>query len=221
MTDLWKNLVYSVCLGIPAAFLILHTLMRIVRHFYKFPIPHYIADAIDNPLRRRLQPPDQMPARHGLETGMTVLEIGPGNGRYSVATAQHLGPHGKLVSVDIEPRMIERLQVRARAAGVANIDARVADVYQLPFDDQAFDAAYMIAVIGEIPEPRRAIAEIHRLLKPGGTLAFSELLQDPDYPRASSLIKMVQPRGFHLVRRLGNFFAYTLVFEKAVLGVSS
>jgi ubiquinone/menaquinone biosynthesis C-methylase UbiE len=183
-------------------------------------MPQFMADAIDNPLRRRIQPHDQMPLRHGLKPGMTVLEVGPGNGRYSLAAAQYLGPSGRLVSIDIEPRMIERLQARALAAGATNIDARVADVYQLPFDDQSFDAAYMIAVIGEIPEPEKAIAQFHLLLKPGGILAFSELLMDPDYPRVSSLVRLVEPHGFRLTHHLGNFFAYTLVFEKTTPGES-
>ena len=51
----------------------------------------------------------------------------------------------------------------------------------------AFDAVYMIAVIGEIPEPERAMHEFHRVLSPSGTLVFSELLLDPDYPLASTL----------------------------------
>jgi ubiquinone/menaquinone biosynthesis C-methylase UbiE len=181
-------------------------------------MPQFMAEAIDNPLRRRIQPPDQMPIRHELKPGMTVLEIGPGNGRYSLATAHYLGAQGKLVSIDIEPRMVQRLQTRAKQAGAANIDTRVADGHQLPFDDQSFDATYMIAVIGEIPDVERAIREFNRLLKLGGTLAFSELLLDPDYPRASSLIRLVEPSGFRLMHRLGNIFAYTLVFEKTAPG---
>ena len=44
----------------------------------------------------------------------------------------------------------------------------------------------MITVIGEIPVPERALREFYRVLNPGGTLAFSEVLMDPDYPRAHS-----------------------------------
>lgn len=73
------------------------------------------ASAIDNPLRRRFRPPDATAIRHGLEPGMTVLEVGPGNGRYSVAAARRIGPTGRLYAVDIEPKMIERVQRRAAA----------------------------------------------------------------------------------------------------------
>jgi ubiquinone/menaquinone biosynthesis C-methylase UbiE len=73
----------------------------------------------------------------------------------------------------------------------------------------------MIAVISEIPDPGRALGEFHRVLKPAGTLAFSELITDPDYPLARTLIRIASTARFRLRSRLGNFFAYTLVFQKA------
>ena len=160
--------------------IVLHTVVRIVRHFHKFPMPEFLADLIDNPLRRKFQPPAEMPIRHGIETGMTVLEVGPGNGRYTVETARRIGAAGKVIAVDIEPKMIERVSRRAQTEGVTNLEARVADVYNLPFEDGAFDAIYLITVISEIPEPERAMQEFHRLLSSSGVLAFSELLTDPD-----------------------------------------
>jgi ubiquinone/menaquinone biosynthesis C-methylase UbiE len=145
---------------------------------------------------------------------MTVLEVGPGSGTYTFGAAERIGEQGKLVTVDIEPRIIERVRRRAEARGVENIDARVADVYDLPFEDGTFDVAYMIAVIGEIPEPVRAMHELHRVLSPAGTLVFSELLLDPDYPLASSLERMATSVGFRLRQKLGTFVYYTLLFEK-------
>ncbi|MCJ7716286.1 MAG: class I SAM-dependent methyltransferase, partial [Anaerolineales bacterium] len=77
-----------------------------------------------------------------------------------------------------------------------------------------FDLIYMIAVIGEIPTPERAMKEFHRVLKPGGSLGFSEILMDPDYPLPKTLINLAEPAGFQLKNRTGNFFSYTLVFDK-------
>jgi ubiquinone/menaquinone biosynthesis C-methylase UbiE len=212
-----RKLLYIV-LGIPILFLVFHTLVRIVRHYYKFPIPEYMAGVIDNPLRRRMQPPDEMPLRHGIEPGMRVLEVGPGNGRYTVATARRVGEAGRVVAVDIEPKMVKRVRSRVEAEGIANVEARVADVYDLPFDNGTFDAAYMIAVIGEVPDPDRAMGEFQRVLKLGGRLAFSELLLDPDYPLASTLVRGARAAGFRLKDKIGNVFYYTLVFENALGG---
>jgi SAM-dependent methyltransferase len=205
--------IVGLLMAVPVVFVILHTIIRIVRYFHKFPIPEFLAGIIDNPLRRRMQPPDEMPLRHGIEPGMRVLEVGPGNGRYTAATARRVGEAGRVVAIDIEPKMVNRVRSRLEAEGIGNVEARVADVYDLPFDKETFDAAYMIAVIGEIPDPDRAMGEFRRVLKPGGTLAFSEVLMDPDYPRASTLVRKACAAGFRLRDKIGNVFYYTLVFE--------
>lgn len=192
----------------------LFTIVRIIRYFYKFPMPQFLANLIDNPLRRRIQPPSEMPIRHGITPGMAVLEVGPGNGRYTIETARRAGSLGKVVTVDIEPKMIERVQQRAQAEGITNLEAKVADVYNLPFEGGMFDAIYMITVISEIPEPERAMREFYRVLSPSGILAFSELLTDPDYPLAQTLIRKAGTANFRLKKKLGNFFSYTLIFEK-------
>jgi ubiquinone/menaquinone biosynthesis C-methylase UbiE len=203
-----------VLLGIVGLALVLHLIVRVVRAIYRFPMPQFAANLIDNPLRRRWQPPDQLAARHGLAEGMTVLDVGPGNGTYTLAAARRVGETGKVVAVDIEPRMVERVERRIAAEGVTNVEARVADVYELPFDDETFDAVYLITVIGEIPQPERAMREFQRVLAPAGTLAFSELLPDPDYPRPSTLRRLAIAAGFKLKSREGNLWSYTLLFEK-------
>jgi ubiquinone/menaquinone biosynthesis C-methylase UbiE len=186
----------------------------IVRHIFKFPIPEFMTELIDNPLRHRLQPPDEAAARHKLEPGMTVLEVGPGKGTYTLAAAKRIGEGGKLIAIDIEPKIIARLQARLEEEGISNIEARVADVFDLPFEDGTFDAIWMIGVIGEIPTPERAFAEFYRVLKAGGTLAFSELLPDPDYPSPRRLKRLGEAAGFRFVEKTANVYWYTVIFEK-------
>lgn len=214
MSQILQVFIYSI-IGILFFLIALHTIVRIVRHFYKFPMPEFAANIIDNPLRRRIQPPNETPARHEIEPGMKVLEVGPGNGTYTMATARRVGESGIVITIDIEPKMIERVKDRAQMEGMKNMEARVADVFDLPFEDGYFDAIYMIAVIGEIPTPERAMREFHRVLSPQGTLAFSELLLDPDYPLAVSIERMANSVGFRLKEKIGNFFYYTLIFEKS------
>ena len=206
--------IFYIILGIFGVFLILHTIVRIVRYFYKFPIPHAFVKFIDNPFRRRIQPPYETAIRHGIEPGMLVLDVGPGNGTYTLGAAKCLGSEGQLIAIDIEPKIIERLQKRIEFERVTNVNARVADAYELPFEDSYFDSIYMITVINEIPDIPRALKEFYRVLKPSGKLVFSELLLDPDYPLAGKLTEKVQSARFHLVDKIGNFFYYTLIFEK-------
>ena len=213
MSQILRILIY-VIFGIPLILIVLHTIVRIIRHFYKFPMPEFFDNIIDNPLRRRIQPPNNTPTRHKIEPGMKVLEVGPGNGSYTMATARRVGENGKVITIDIEPKMIDRVMKRAQIEGIKNIEARVANVFDLPFEDGYFDAVYMITVIGEIPTPERAMREFYRVLSPQGTLSFSELLMDPDYPLAGSIEKNAHSVGFRLQEKVGNFFHYTLIFEK-------
>ena len=210
-------MVKTICLALVGLIILalsLYTVIRVVRYFYKFPMPEFAANLIDNPLRRLIQPPEEMPHRHGVKPGMKVLEVGPGNGTYTIATARAVGDGGQVVSIDIEPKMIERVNKRIQVEGISNIDARVADVFDLPFEEGTFDLVYMIAVIGEIPTPERALREFYRVLKPTGNLAFSELLMDPDNPLAKNLVQLAESVGFQLKNKLGGFGSYTLEFEK-------
>ncbi len=205
---------FKLLIGFPIWFAIYHTIIRILRYFVKFPIPEFMANLIDNPIRRKIQPPDLTAIRNGIRVGMTVLEIGPGNGTYTMAAARRVGDTGKLITIDIEPKMIERVTRRAYREGLKNIEARVGDFYDLPFGDGTFDLVYMIAVIGEIPDPVKAMQEFYRVLKPTGNLVFSELFFDPDYPLVETLKDQAAAAKFQQKRLSGNFFAYTLTFDK-------
>lgn len=200
-------------LALPVVAVSLHTAVRITRHFVKFPVPEFLADLIDNPLRRRVQPPDLLAERHGVRSGMTVLDVGPGNGRYTLAAVRAVGPHGHVHAIDLEPRMIDRLHQRAASEGVTNVEGRVADVYALPYPDGFFDVVYLITVTGEIPEPVRMLRECRRVLKPAGILGISELFLDPDYPLRRTVTAWATAAGFRPGERHGSFFTYTLTFK--------
>jgi len=207
---------FRVLLTVPLVVLGWLALVRVVRYFVKFPMPQFMAPLIDNPFRHRFQPPEEIAWRHGIEPGMRVLDVGPGNGRYTLSTARAVGGEGHLVAVDIEPKMIRRLQERLQQEGLAGVDGLIADVHALPFMGGAFDAVYLITVIGEISEPVGAIEEFHRVLSPVGTLAFSEFFPDPDYPSRRGLLRKAHQAGFIPSYRTGSWFAYTQVFEKEV-----
>jgi SAM-dependent methyltransferase len=104
--------------------------------------------------------------------------------------------------------MIERVMQRARAEGVAQIEARVANVYDLPFEAGTFDAVYLITVISEIPEPARALREFYRVLSQRGRWpsvnADRSRLSAGAHSSASATAA-----NFRLKVKIGNFFAYT------------
>ena len=94
------------------------------------------------------------------------------------------------------------------------METHIASAYELPLDDATIDRAFLIAVLPEISDQARALAELHRVLKPGGLLSITEEFMDPDYPFAFEIIRRVEPAGFKLDQRFGNFFLYTLNFRE-------
>jgi uncharacterized protein len=202
------RLLVRVLVGLPILIVLLYMITRVVRRFFRFPMPSFLANVIDNPLRRKLQPPATTAIRHGTDPGMAVLEVGPGNGVYTIATARRVGGSGRVIALDIEPRIAERIKKRSQTLGIMNVAALVADAHELPFEAGVFDVVYMIAVIGEIPAPDRAMREFRRVLSASGHLVLSEILFDPDYLCAKSIISRANAAGFELVRRVGNFLLH-------------
>ena len=152
--------------------------------------------------------------RLGIRPGDRVLELGPGPGAFTVDAARRVGPEGHLTVVDIQPEMIAKVEKRLRAADVANAETHVASAYDLPLTDSSIDRAFLVTVIGEIADQNRALAELNRVIRPGGILSITEEWSDPDYLFAGETIRRVKSAGFRLCARFGNFLVYTLNFEK-------
>lgn len=83
------------------------------------------------------------------------------------------------VAVDISPTMLERTAAAARRRGLADqVDPQVADVEALPYDDDSFDLVVSFTGLHCFPDPLRAIIEMVRVLKPGGAISGSAILND-------------------------------------------
>ena len=128
---------------------------------------------IDNPLRRLLHNPEKI-LGPCLRPGMTVLDVGCGMGLFSIATAQMVGDHGRVIAVDLQQKMLDVLCRRAEKAGVADrIQPHKCETDHLGVDAQAnFALAFMM--VHEVPDQRRLLGEIHGCLKPGGKLLVAE-----------------------------------------------
>jgi len=207
----------KIVLIVLGAILLYQVLIRIVRKFWHFPAPAFIGKFLDSDLRRRWQPPDKLIERSGIKPGMAVMDLGCGSGAFTTCVARAVGEQGKVYAVDIQPEMLRQLEhklSRPEYQDITNIEPRQASAYQLPFEDGALDLAYLVTVLQEIPDRGRALREIMRVLKPGGTLAVTELLPDPDYPLRPTTIKICQRQGFILDDSTGNLWNYTVRFTK-------
>ena len=111
----------------------------------------------------------------GLRPGEVVLDVACGTGLELRHLARAVGPTGSITAVDLTPAMLERARRRARRRGWANIGFQEADAASLPFPDHSFDAAYCAYALHIVPGFQKAIAEIHRVLKPHGRLAVLDV----------------------------------------------
>lgn len=179
---------------------------------YSSPCPASFTWLVDNPLRLRYMRP--VLDRVGIRAGECILELGPGPGLFTVDAARRVGGEGRLIAVDIQVKMIAQVERRIQQAGLANVETHVAGAYELPVANASLDRAFLVTVLPEIPDQRRALGELHRTLKPGGVLSITEEFLDPDYPLASETIRRVEAAGFQLVERCGSFWLYTLNFKK-------
>ena len=203
-----------------AWFIFAQTVIRLIRRFIHFPIPAFFARFINNPIRRRIQPPAKVVDWIGIQEGMHILEIGLGPGTFTIEAAKRVGEKGKVLAIDIQPAVVSRLNHRLQRDNITNIVTRVASAYELPSPNNTFDRVFMIAVLAEIPDRKKALLEIRRVLKDGGLLAIGEFLFDPDYPRRKTVINWCQDAGFELVSQYRGFLHYVLTFKKSTLSAA-
>lgn len=138
--------------------------------------PWWLGWLLASPLRRLVQDPARILAPH-VRAGMTVLEPGPGMGFFTLELARRVGPEGRVVAVDVQPRMLAGLARRARRAGLeARIDARVAPAERMGVEDLAgrVDFVLAFAVVHEFPDAGRLFAELRRALRPQGRVLLVE-----------------------------------------------
>jgi ubiquinone/menaquinone biosynthesis C-methylase UbiE len=149
--------------------------------------------------------------------GERVLEIGPGTGLQALHVAERLGPSGRLDIVDIQQPMLDHVARRAAARTISPIVAAQADARELPYEDASFDAAYLVTVLGEIPDPGTAIREIRRVLKPGGRLVVGEFA-DRHYVPLVTLLGYANDAGLLPSAWLGPPLAYLARLEVQTSG---
>ncbi len=212
-------MIVKIALAILALLLTFQVLARLAKKVFHaaFPAPAFIGRFLNSRFRRMMQPPDKVLRDSGVQADMSVLDLGCGSGALTTFLARAVGEAGCVFALDIQLNMLRQLQrklARAEHRDIHNIQPVRASAYELPFHDDSLDLVIVVAVLQEVPDPSRALREIRRILKPGGIVAVSELLPDPDYPLRSTTIRLGREAGFDLDDALGSFFSYTVRFKK-------
>ena len=111
-----------------------------------------------------------------LKPGEVVLDLGCGAGIDTILAALAVGPGGRVVGVDMTPEMVERARQHASLAGAKNVEIREGVMEDLPLPDASVDVVVSNGVLGLSPRQSRALAEVTRVLLPGGRVAIADLV---------------------------------------------
>lgn len=111
--------------------------------------------------------------RIGLKEGETILDVCSGSGGSALPATELVGPTGKVIAVDLADQLIALAEAKAISKQLNNIEFRVADMLDLGYQDDEFDAVVCVFGIFFVPDMRSAIQELWRMVKPGGRLAIT------------------------------------------------
>jgi len=178
--------------------------------------PWWMGYVLISPLRRLSQNPRKILDSH-VKPGMITLDVGCGMGYFSLAMAEMVGPEGKVVCIDLQPKMIQALERRASKAGVLDrVDHRVCDKDGLGLDDlgEKIDFALAFAIVHEVPDAESFFKQVHAALRPGGTCLLAEPKGHVSEKRFEETIATAQRAGFEVVGRPEVFRSRTALLNR-------
>ena len=175
--------------------------------------PHQLAFLLELSLRRFILSPERLADRLELKEASRVLELGPGPGYFSRAVARRI-PRGYLMLVDLQLEMLQKVRGKLASAGLGNVGFAQANGTALPLLSGAWDCVFLVAVLGEVSDPRSCLREIYRVLRSGGPLSLTEQPGDPDFIALPDARKLVEGVGFRFEKVYGGSKNYTASFRK-------
>lgn len=177
--------------------------------------PHELSALLLFPLRRLVLSPQALIQHLHLTAASRVLEVGPGPGFFSIAVARAV-PRGRLQLVDLQVEMLRKARRRLQRAGVQHARYAQADAGSLPFLAGSFDVAFLVAVLGEVPDSKSCLAAVSRVLRPGGRLVIAELPGDPDALSETDLRTLAEGTGLEFVESVRVSRALLVSFRRTV-----
>jgi arsenite methyltransferase len=117
-----------------------------------------------------------------IPAGATVVDIGSGAGTDLLLAALHVGPTGRAIGVDMTEAMRDRARRGAAACGLTHVEVREGDATALPIETESVDVVISNGVLNLVADKRTAIAEIQRILKPGGRVQIADIVLGVELP---------------------------------------
>jgi arsenite methyltransferase len=120
--------------------------------------------------------------RAGLKAGESVIDLGCGAGIDTLLAARLVSPGGRAIGLDTLPEMLVQAKTNARDGGITNVAWLRGELESIPLPDASVDVAISNGVLNLSPRKGRAMAEIFRVLRPGGRISLADIVLDEELP---------------------------------------
>lgn len=175
--------------------------------------PWWFAYTFDNPLRRIFHTPAKIFTPY-LNEGMTAIDIGCGMGYFSIGMAKFVGKTGKIISIDIQQKMLDTLIKRAKKAGVDNrITTFLCDEKNIGINEEV-DFALTFWMVHETPNAFNFLKQVHSILKKSDKLLLAEPKIHVTLNEFNKTLSIAQGLGFKLIDSPIIYFSHTAILEK-------
>jgi ubiquinone/menaquinone biosynthesis C-methylase UbiE len=178
--------------------------------------PFWIGYLLINPLRKLFENPYKLLGKF-IREGMIVMEPGSGMGYFTIPLAEMVGPSGKVIAIDIEPRMIAVLEKRATKAGmIERIDRRLCESDRLPIEDlrESVDLAAVMHMLHETPDQGSFMEEMYHALKKDGKLFITEPRGHVSKQEFENSIALAKVHGFRQDEALSDSKGRKVLLQK-------
>jgi ubiquinone/menaquinone biosynthesis C-methylase UbiE len=137
------------------------------------------AGAYDEESRRKWQDPDAVLMEIGLKPGATFIDIGCGEGFFTLPAARLVGERGRVYGLDVSQHAIERLRKKATNEGITNLQLRVGRGEETVLCEACADFVFFGIVLHDFDEPSKVLVNAMKMLKPGGKLVNLDWKKEP------------------------------------------
>ncbi|MFA5375558.1 MAG: class I SAM-dependent methyltransferase [Dehalococcoidia bacterium] len=176
--------------------------------------PWWFAYTFDNPGRRILHKPEKVLGAYVRE-GMTVVDIGCGMGHFSIGMAKLVGASGRVIAVDLQQKMLDRVKRRMVRGGVDDrISLRLCKVGDIGVSEQA-DFVLTFWMVHEVTDAKLMFGQIHAIVKDGGRWMLAEPKLHLSLERFEKILSEAVASGFSVVARPAVTMSYAAVLDKS------
>ena len=175
--------------------------------------PVEAAGSFDSPIRRFLQPPGKL-LKPYITQGMFVLDVGSGPGYFTIEIARLLNGHGKVVAVDLQQGMLDKIALKISNSGLEDL-IKLHRCKEDSMDlEGAFDFILAFYIVHEVPNHKKLFGELASLLKPSGRILLAEPKIHVPKKSYQHIVETACQHGFEIIDRPKIFFSRSVLLKK-------